>query len=177
MKLPKQAITEQMIIQGIEKAIRYTPSVYKNVEIRKAHYRDKSKKEIFVQLRGEGSNYGHNVMRDHTSNTAYFHIGKEGISQRCFSSKCRSFVHGPFPIMLHDSDILFPAKTQKDKRARSSDADSECREKHEIVIADYLANYEQVLYNVELDVAAATTRRNTDSNKRIRHEYSEGYNL
>lgn len=146
----KQRISDYTLLASIQNVVRSKmPSVYQHVEVRAANWKDRGKREIFVQLKGEGSNFCFNVNRDHNANTAWFYITRDGISQRCFSAKCRGY-HGPvYPISHQDYQDLFPAVTKSQKQNRASMcclSEANMREQAEVDLSRYLATYERRLF-------------------------------
>lgn len=128
LKDPKNTACRQTVdrdvLAAIASAIRVScPVVYARVELKKATYKDKTKQEIWATVTGEGSSFCQNVDRDHTGNTIYFHITRDGIAQRCFSSKnnaarcpCRTYASQRKEVPRAIVDIIFPPKAAELKK-------------------------------------------------------------
>lgn len=170
----KQPIRDPAVFEAIYRVIqKRMPQVYRNVEIREAHYRDRSKKEMYVKLRGEGSNYCQNVKRDHTSNTAFFHISRSGITQRCWSHKhCKRYASDPVSITPQDLQDLFPPTTQREKKARGamgSVNDESSADWEEMLVSKVIAKFEaQAGYCVKHTDIEQLSRRNSGARKRVK---------
>lgn len=78
-------------------------------------------KRFAVRVSGEGSTFCLNKGAEHTSNTCYFWITPDGISQKCFSRKdriglngvtCQKFTSRPAKLSINIRKSLFPEEKE-----------------------------------------------------------------
>jgi len=98
---------------------RFDPYNYKGLNLHKFYRVNNIKHPYYIaKVRGKGSQYCHNVSRDHNGNSIWFLVNGKGLYQKCFCrcdkvtdrhhGTCKEFAQGPRQLRESVRAALFP---------------------------------------------------------------------
>jgi hypothetical protein len=142
-------INDISVLQVITSLVHRFHERYANTMIKRASYTSGKKMEVWVTVSGEGSSYCGSVCRDHSSNTVYFSVTREGLTQRCFSKKhCASYTSSRVGLTAYERDMIFSIKGKKRAREEQRTVGSCRREQERIEMQYKLTTMERKLMNL-----------------------------
>lgn len=150
IKRCKQPIRADDLLDTIETILStFTAKEHRRTELVSAYYSDTTKREIWVKVEGEGSNYCYKVNRNHNNNRIYFSLTAQGIAQRCWSRKnrcCTKFVGERFPISAQSVQKLFPQPAGRNRSVIEPTNDSTNPEYEEVRVSRLCADLQSLAF-------------------------------